>query len=180
MIGFSETHLRNPSGICAWLHQFSILNRSMSLGSSQQMGRTQACFTPIQMFNSSNAQENGRRGGSIKSSKKQRAARANGKKGGRPAASVFFMDQLLNESIHPSQFKYVLKAYAALYESEKQELKEHFGFTDIMNEPYMGESKLRRPPKRIRLSHRKISTGFQVLSVCCPSPQSLRCGIQRT
>jgi hypothetical protein len=122
------------------------------------------------MFNSSNAQNFGRKGGSTKSTKKQRAAKANGKKGGRPAASLFFMDQLLSESIHPSQFKYVLKAYAALYESEKQELKQHFDFTDIMNEPHMRESKLRRMPKRIRYLIERFRLAFRYYQAAARPP----------
>jgi hypothetical protein len=41
------------------------------------------------MFNSSNAQEHGRKGGSAKSTKKLRAAKANGKRGGRQVTQRF-------------------------------------------------------------------------------------------
>jgi len=112
------------------------------------------------MFNSSNAHDEGKKGGQAKTARKQRASRANGKKGGRPPLSSL-VEQLLNESLHPSQFKYVMKAYAALYQGEKQELNQHFGVADIMNTFHMKNSKLRRPPKHIQYLIERFRLAFR-------------------
>jgi hypothetical protein len=112
------------------------------------------------MFNSSNAHDEGKKGGQAKTARKQRASRANGKKGGRPPLSSF-VEQLLNESLHPSQLKYVAKAYGDLYQGEKQELKQHFGVADILNTSHMTISKLRRPPKRIRYLIERFRLAFR-------------------
>lgn len=56
--------------------------------------------------------------------------------------------------------------------AKKQELKQHFGFTDIMNEPHMRESKLRRLPKRIRYLIERFRLAFRYYQSAArpPSP----------
>src|SRR3954470_19630291 len=100
------------------------------------------------MFQQTNASIVGRKGGSAKTPRKQSAARANGKKGGRPVSRTL-TERLLQRRITPEQWDSILTGYNQLFESEKARLTQYFGISRIFDEK-LPESRLRRLPADIR------------------------------
>lgn len=123
------------------------------------------------MFNSSNAHDEGKKGGQAKTARKQRASRANGKKGGRPTSRTF-VEQLLNQALAPNQLLCVAKAYTDLYEGQKQELHQYFDVPSIKDARQVPAPKLRRLPKRIRylLQRFKLAAAYHLETARPPSP----------
>lgn len=77
------------------------------------------------MFNKLSAKNAGSKGGKANTKVKGKAARANGRLGGRPPSKTL-AERLLGRSIHPEQQKYIDVALSDMLSSERRQLEEYF------------------------------------------------------
>jgi hypothetical protein len=121
------------------------------------------------MFTRQTAPLAGVKGGKAKTLKKQRASRANGRKGGR-RASATLVESLLGRRIEKPQMPYVEKAFNQLFQREKQRLQDHFLTLDILGDPGVSASKLRRQPKDVRyiIQRFRLAANYFVKDVPLP------------
>ncbi len=104
------------------------------------------------MFDTSSAKRAGKKGGSTRSSKKQEAARVNGKSGGRPP-SQNLAQRLLARPVLPEQQHDLELAWNHLRPGERQLLLEHFQASVRFGDPLQTttwKSRSKRIPKEVR------------------------------
>ncbi len=102
--------------------------------------------------------------GRARSAAKRRAARSNGKSGGRPPSRTL-AERLLGRKLHPVDRPSFDRAVADLLQREQQVLAEYFGCYHILDSrplhTKLWRQRSRRPPKEIRYFIRKIKLAFE-------------------
>lgn len=114
------------------------------------------CCNPAHLLLGPAAILRGMKGGRARTSRKQRAARANGKLGGRRSTRSP-AERLLRRNIDTDQEKYVTKAFHTLYTHEQEALLAYFGLErhETLNKRGC-RARERKPSKELRYVMRKF------------------------
>jgi hypothetical protein len=125
------------------------------------------------MFDRDTSKVAGKRGGEVKTAQKARAARVNGRMGGRPS-SRNLSERLLNRAIAPAQEKYVKRAWEDLFEREKYELRVYFQLSHLNDgvDLSVWKSKSRRMPKEIKYIVLRFKLAANLHMKDLPAPKS--------
>lgn len=134
------------------------------------------------MFNKDTSRAAGAKGGSTRSVVKSLAARANGRRGGRPS-SLCFAERLLSKKIKPADEKPLQKAWDELYPRDKQQVLEYFGISSVFDDALCArewKTKKKHLPSDVKLFVEKFKLAAKTLpqgSSTCEA-QAVRCGME--
>jgi hypothetical protein len=125
------------------------------------------------MFDSSRAKTAGSQGGKSRSAAKKRAARNNGRAGGRQPTRTL-AERLLGRKVRESERKTIAEAYGDLFEREKNQLETHFR-VKALNDPLHTEQwrqANRKVPKDVQYAINRFKLAVRYHSRPLKQPKS--------